>query len=100
MPAFAGTNGEYVDKLEPALSRRTGPQMLNQLARIGRQLAEAPDADGELAHRPSVRQLDDRDRHGALNAPRRAFRHNADADIALDQPAHRVEAAQLHAQPQ
>ena len=31
---------------------------------------------------------------------RRGFRHDADADLALDQAADRVEAAQLHAQPQ
>src|SRR6185369_9535954 len=30
----------------------------------------------------------------------RGLRYDADADLALDQPAHRIEAAQLHAQPQ
>ena len=40
------------------------------------------------------------DRHGARRPPRRRLRHDADADIAFDQPADRVEAAQLHAQPQ
>ena len=33
-------------------------------------------------------------------APRGGLRHDADADLAFDQPADRVEAAQLHAQPQ
>ena len=40
------------------------------------------------------------DRHGARRALRRGLRHDADADIAFDQPAHRVETAQLHAQAQ
>ena len=36
----------------------------------------------------------------ACGALHRGRRHDADADIALDQTAHRIEAAQLHAQPQ
>ena len=42
----------------------------------------------------------DGDRHRPRRAPRRRLRHDADADLAFDQPAHGVEAAQLHAQPQ
>ena len=54
----------------------------------------------ELAHRPGVGQLDDRDRHRARHPPRGRFRHDADADLAFHHPADRIEAAQLHAQPQ
>ena len=74
--------------------------MLDQLACIWRQVAQPPDADGELAHGPRIGQLDDRDRHGTRDPPRRALRHDPYPHIALDQPAHSVEAAQLHPQSQ
>ena len=72
--------------------------MLDQLAGVGRQLLELADADRELAHCPGIGQGDGDD--ARCHPPRRGLRHDADADIALDQAADRVEAAQLHAQPQ
>src|SRR5262249_2726065 len=96
---FARTNGEHIEP-ETALSRRSRAQMLDQLARIGRQLGEAADADGELTHRPGVGERDHCDRHGARDAMRRRLRHDPDSHVALDEAANRVEAAQLHTQAQ
>src|SRR5207247_3511511 len=59
-------------------------QVLDQLARIGRQVAQPPDADGELAHCPGIGERDDRDRHGARDAMRGGLRHDTDSDVALD----------------
>ena len=74
--------------------------MLDQLACVGRQLVEAADADRELAHGPRIGQRHRDDRHGPHHAARGGLGHDADPDITLDQAAHRIEAAQLHAQPQ
>src|SRR5262249_12887536 len=75
------------------------PQMLHQLPRIRRQLGKIAHADREIARRPRIRQRHRRDRHGAADPLRRGLRHDADADLAFDQAAHGVEAAQLNAQP-
>lgn len=64
------------------------------------QARQAAHADGELALRPVVGQVDNAQRHGAGRAAGGGFRHDADPDPALHQPADRIEAAQLHAQPQ
>src|SRR5580700_8163851 len=97
------TSGTYL-RDDPRISLRScglpGAQMLDQLPRIERQFAHAANADGQIAHCPSIGQRHDRDRHGLRHAARGGFRHDADADLAFDQPAYGVEAAQLHAQPQ
>ena len=74
--------------------------MLDELTGIGRQLVEATDADRKLAHCPRIGQHHRNNCHGPRDAPRGGLGHDADPDIALDQPAHRIEAAQLHAQSQ
>src|SRR6266852_400450 len=75
-------------------------QMLHQLPRERRQRREIAHADGEVAQRPGIGEIDHLDRHALGGAPRRGGGHDADPHIALDQAADRVEAAQLHAQPQ
>src|SRR5580693_650475 len=68
-------------------------QMLHQLPRVERQLFHVAHADGQLANRPRVAQRHHRDRHSPQHAPRRRLRHDTDANVALDEPAHGVEAA-------
>src|SRR6266540_4973402 len=79
---------------------RPRPEVLDQLPRMSRQLAKAADADGQVAHRPGIRERHDGDRHGLGRPACGRLRHDADADVAFHQPAHRVEAAELHAQAQ
>ncbi len=61
---------------------------------------EVPHADRQVAHRPGVVERHRRDRHGAGGPARGRLGHDAEADPALDQAADRIEAAQLHPQPQ
>ena len=72
--------------------------MTDEIARVERQIGLAPHADRQLANRPLVRQLDAVDRHGFRVALGRRRRDDADPDIAFDQPADGVEAAQLDPQ--
>ena len=74
--------------------------MLHELPRVGRKLLDAADADGKLAYRPRIRQRHRCNCHGPRYTPCGGLRHNANAHIALDQATYRIEAAQLHAQPQ
>jgi len=76
---------EFVDQAGTCTTHRSRAQMLDQLARIGRQLAEPPDADGEIAYGPRVGQFRRSRSPCALDPPRGAFRR-CDTDIALDQP--------------
>src|SRR5215469_1004635 len=72
--------------------------MPDQFAGIDRQIGLAADTDNEVANRPVVRQLDFVDRHGLGVTLRGGRWDDADPDIAFDQAAHRVEAAQLDTQ--
>src|ERR1700756_2382447 len=72
--------------------------MSDEFARVDRQIGLAPHADRQLANRPFVEQLDVVDRHGLCMALRGRRRYDADPDIAFDETANRVEAAQLYAQ--
>src|SRR5919112_2928660 len=69
---------------------RGQPQVLNQLAGIGRQVGQAADADREIALRPLVREGDDGNGRALEGAARRGLGHDAEADVALDHAAHRV----------
>src|SRR4029079_17178968 len=74
------------------------PHVLDELARIRRQRREVADADCQIAQRPGIGEIDRLDSHALGRPPRRGRRHHADADIAFNQPADRVEASQLHAE--
>ena len=76
-----------------ANARRVAAHRAAVRRRLRMQIVRSRTAQGS----DSVHRLD---RHGLRHAARRRFRHDADADLAFDQPAYRVEAAQLHAQPQ
>ena len=72
--------------------------MANEVARVDRQILLTAHADRQPAEGPLIGQLDPVDRHG-LGVPLGGRRRNdTDPDIALDQPADRIEAAQLDAQ--
>src|SRR5207253_5868964 len=86
------------DEDHTSLSSAAAAQMLHELARIGCELAEVADADGEVADRPGVGQRHGGDRHGPRHAPCGRLRHDADADIALYQPAQGIEEAQQEPQ--
>ena len=73
-------------------------QMPDEFARVDRQIGLTPHADRQLADRPLVDQFDRVDRHGLGKALGRRRRDDADADIAFDEAADGVEAAQLDAQ--
>ena len=70
--------------------------MLNELAGVDRQIGLPADADRQLAQRPVVLQLDPMDRHRFGMALGSGRRDDADPDIALNETADRVKAAQLH----
>ncbi len=70
--------------------------MANEVAGVDRQIGLPADADRQVTVRPVVGQLDPMDRHRLGMALGGGRRDNADPDIAFDQPAHRVEAAQLN----
>ena len=72
--------------------------MTNQSLRVERQIVLASHADRQFAQCPFVGQLDAVDRHGFGMTFGCRGRHDADPDIALDEPANCVEAAQLHPQ--
>ena len=72
--------------------------MLDQLPRVGRQVGERAHANGQFAQGPLVLETHHGDRHGPSGATRRRFGHDAEADVAFDHAAHRVEAAELHPQ--
>src|SRR5262245_14479544 len=91
-------NSLFAIRYSPILVRLA--QLLDELAGLGRQLVDDANADREVAHRPRVGEIDRLDRHGLRRPAHRGLGHDADADVALDQPAHRIEAAQLDAQPQ
>src|SRR5664280_992204 len=74
--------------------------MIDELPRIGWQRVDVAYADRQFAQRPRIGETNRADRHVAFGPFHRGLRHDADADIALDQPADGIEAAQLHAQPQ
>src|SRR6185436_9168983 len=76
---------------------RTG-EAAHQLLCVDRQVRKPSYADGEVALRPVVGEVDPAQRHRLHAAHGRGFRNDADADVALDEPAHGIEAAQLHAQ--
>ena len=61
---------------------------------------EVANADRQLAQRPRVAEVERLDRHRLDGLTRRGGRDHADTDVAFDEPAHRVEASQLHAQAQ
>ena len=73
--------------------------MVHQLPRVGRQRLEVAHADRQLAQRPGI--LERTASIAIVLAARRAVVSGTMpiADIAFDHPAHRVEAAQLDAQP-
>ncbi len=72
--------------------------MLHQLAGVDRQIGLPPHADRQFAKGPAIGQLDAADRHRFCVTLGCRRRDDADPDIAFDEPADRVEAAQLHAQ--
>ena len=74
--------------------------MLDEQPRGGRQGGKVADADGELPQRPGILEGDDGDRGGAGGPAGRGLGHDAEADARLDHAADRVEAAQLHPQPE
>src|SRR4029078_3727859 len=69
-----------------------------QLLRVQWQVREAPHADGQIAQLPVVGEIDPSQRHRLHAAHGSGFRNDADADVAFDESADGVEAAQLHAQ--
>jgi hypothetical protein len=72
--------------------------MANESLSVERQIILASHADRQFAQCPFVGQLDAVDRHGFCVPFGCRCRHDADPDIALDQPANSVEAAQLYPQ--
>ena len=74
--------------------------MTYELACVGRQRVEIAHADCQLAKRPRIGESYRTDRHRPLGTLHGRLGHDAYADIALDQSANRIEAAQLHAQTQ
>ena len=72
--------------------------MADQSLSVERQIILPSHADRQFAQRPFVGQLDAVDRHGFGVTFGCRRRDDADPDIALDQPANGVEAAQLHPQ--
>src|ERR1700754_5121655 len=75
-----------------------GTQVRNELARVGWKLFHPADADRQFAHGPLVGERDRADRHRWPNAPSGGLWDNANADVAFDQTADRIETAQLDAQ--
>ena len=74
--------------------------MINQLPRVRRQHLNITNANCQLAKRPGISEPHGADRHGALGPMHGRLRNDADTDVAFDQAADGVEAAQLHAQTQ
>src|ERR1700751_2484017 len=72
--------------------------MPGELTRIDRQIGLGAHANRQLAYRPLVTQFDSVDRHCPRVTLGRGRWNDADPDIALNETADRIEAAQLHTQ--
>ena len=72
--------------------------MFDQLPRRWRQVFQGADAQGEVAGRPGIVQIDGGDRHGPGCSSGGGFGHDPKTDACLHHPADRVEAAQLNPQ--
>src|ERR671924_590284 len=81
-----------------AVLLRLRREVADEVAGVDRQIGLATDADHEIAWRPFVLQLDPVERHRFCMALGCRCWNDADPNIAFDQAAHRVEAAQLDAQ--
>ena len=74
--------------------------MIDQLPCVRRQHLDVTHANCQLAKSPGVGEPHGADRHGPLGTMYGCFRNDADADVAFDQAADGIEAAQLHTQTQ
>src|SRR3954452_17018846 len=72
--------------------------MADEVSGVDWQIGFATDADRQIAEGPFVGQLDPVDGHTPQMTLGGGCRDDPDADIALDQSADRVKAAQLHPQ--
>src|SRR6516164_4185503 len=73
-------------------------QVAHEFARVDRQIGLTPHADRQLANRPLVGQLDPVDRHGLGMSLGGCRRDDPDPDIAFDEAADGIKAAQLDPQ--
>ena len=73
-------------------------QMPDEFAGVDRQIGLAAHTDRQLAHRPLVGQFDAVDRHCPRVTLGSGRRDDTNPDIAFDETADRIEAAQLHPQ--
>ncbi len=74
--------------------------MINQLPRVRWQYVDVTHANCQFAKSPGIGEPHGADRHRALGTMNGRFRNDADTDVAFDQAANGIEAAQLHTQAQ